>query len=690
MSLDDSKGIVGKTKAILLEEEKHERWVSWFRLCMGLVAAALFFWSYVVGYSNATVLYLQLAIAAALCLYSGYFLVLHKGSLGARYSPVVLIFFDVTTVSYILWSYHFGGSSAYFINSALFGLYFIALAFTALHHRARFSILGGCLAAAQYSVLYFVFLFPVETSGTGWAVDYLLHVAALLVVSSVSGVISRNNFLTIQRVVSSDIRYQNLVNHLPELVFTLDSKGNFLWGNMASQTILGLPPKVLPNRSVWDFLVDPNQLQLRGEEVRSTFEIQSFTGDHKFVDFTLRRVDKEDSRAAWEGIMSDVTDKEIAISQREQMANRLFHHQKMESLGTLASGMAHDFNNILQTVTDIVGFVVDETGESETKKRMELITETLVDARFLVSELLAVGRKKPLDYRAINLSEFLEKTVPLYRQHLGPSYEIVCRVHERGLWIQGNPDYFKRIVQNLVGNSRDAMPKGGTITIECFAVRRKGEANTVVIRLADTGFGIPSELIENIFDPFFTTKKPGKGTGLGLALVRRIVTLHKGHVFVERSDSHGTAFRMEFPESEREDQDMDTKQIMLNRRSSTILLIDDDPKIREILKIFIKGLGYPVCEAANRQESVNELKRHAAECNVVIMDWKLGREDPHRLIKELRAIKPELIVIVVSGYPPKSKSIDSMRIHKWFTKPYDKNMLDLEIQRALFRLARQT
>ncbi|NLE01499.1 MAG: response regulator, partial [Fibrobacter sp.] len=478
----------------------------------------------------------------------------------------------------------------------------------------------------------------------------------------------------------------NLVHRLPEMMFTLDIHGNFLWANMASHSILGIPAKVIVGRNIRSFLVHPESLRLDKGGVKGTFEISDFNGIRKFVDCAFYSVCEDSSAAAFEGILSDVTDRELAISQREEMVNRLFQYQKMESLGTLASGMAHDFNNILQNVNDITSIVEKESQEPETKRKMELIKDTMADARFLVSELFALGRKKPLDYKSINLCTFLENVASQYSNQLGPKFFLTLEAPDTPLWIQGDPDYLKRIFQNLIGNARDAMPEGGSITVSCSPSRGDINNEYAVIRVCDTGTGIPPELTEKIFDPFFTTKKPGKGTGLGLALVRRIIMLHNGNIVVERSGYEGTVFRIELPISDQEISENDTKSMFANRLPSTILLLDDDPKIREVLKIFLKEFKYSVLEASNKDEAVAKLKDNLDDCNVVVMDWKLGNENPHDIIKILRNIKRNLIVIVVSGYAPQQKSIESMNIQKWFTKPYDKNQLDIEIQKALHRI----
>ena len=162
--------------------------------------------------------------------------------------------------------------------------------------------------------------------------------------------------------------------------------------------------------------------------------------------------------------------------------------------------------------------------------------------------------------------------------------------------------------------------------------------------------------------------------------------LHNGNITVEKTGFDGTVFRIELPISDEDSFESDTKSILSFRLATSILLLDDDPKIREVLKIFLKEFKYSVIEASNREEAINALRANVKECEVVIMDWKLGNENPHEIIKTLRSIKKDLIVIVVSGYAPQQKSIHSMNIHKWFTKPYDKNQLDIEIQRALHRI----
>jgi nitrogen-specific signal transduction histidine kinase len=426
--------------------------------------------------------------------------------------------------------------------------------------------------------------------------------------------------------------------------------------------------------------------ELRGG--KKTLEIRDPNGKIKHVDCTIQKVARGAAAEAYDGLMADVTDREMAVAQREEMADRLFQHQKMESIGSLASGMAHDFNNTLQTITDLTAMTSKESAEPETKKRMELILETTADARFLISELLALGRKKLLDYRHIDLKKFLSSLIAQYQDQSGKEYQLRLELPEGSFKINGDPDYLKRVFQNLFGNARDAMPDGGAIIVSCSA-KRRGGSDTAIIRIKDNGTGISPELTEKVFDPFFTTKKPGKGTGLGLALVRRIVALHQGRVFVEQTSPNGTTFRIELPMVTQGESEADTKSLMLNRIGTTILMLEDDPKIRNIMKFFLKEFDYFILEASNGGEALESLKTNKEKCRILITDWKLGNDDPHDLIRKLRTIKEDLIVIVVSGYPPISKSVEDLRIFHWFTKPYDKNALDIAIQRALHGMSSQ-
>jgi PAS domain S-box-containing protein len=683
MNIATQKSNLGKTQAILLAEAQSERWVSWIRLTIASVFALVSLYSFALGTIPRLVFIMQVGASATMCFYSLGFLSGTRKILLKKFAVFMLVFLDVTVVTVIIWAYSIAGVSPIIIHSAMFCAYFIPVAFTALHHMVSLSMFGGFLSAFEYAVLCAFAFAPGTHSPGSSSYIYITSVLMLLIVAILSGLISRNNFLSIQRVTASEVRYHNLVHRLPQMLFTLNRAGELLWANMATYSILGIPSKAIVGSKLHDYMTEPDSFKLENQGTRGTFQMRDFNGRTRFVDCIIQPVKNDEGRVAWEGSITDVTERELALTQREEMSSRLFQYQKMESLSTLAGGMAHDFNNILQTSYDIIEKVAEETKEDTTRKNMALISEVLTDARFLISELLAIGRKKPLDYMSLDVSAFVKDVMPKYREQIGEKFNLEIKVPEHPLWIQGDPNYLKRIFQNFFGNSRDAMPNGGTVTVEAFSEKRAGETGIIVIRFCDTGTGIPQQFVDKIFDPFFTTKKAGKGTGLGLALVRRVVQLHNGQVRIEKTDAEGTVFRVEIPESESSGNNADTKSILLSRKNTRLLLLDDDPKIRDILKFFLNELNYSVCEATTQEEGIRALMRYHQDCDVVIMDWMLGGDNPKTVIDRLRGIKSDIIIIVVSGYPPNEKDIKELNIFRWFTKPYDKNRLDLEIQRAL-------
>ncbi len=685
MSFETQKNVLNKTQKIIMADVQSEQWISRVRLAFAGFFTIISCFGFLMESTTLNSFLIQAIAVVILFSYSSVYLFSPRRFLfGGGVFVFILAFLDVLVITLILWSYGIGSGGFLIVNYTLYGVYFIAISFTTLHHRTSLSIFIGVLSVIGYSVLYYVFTRN-STFSTELLTDFCVRASLILVFAGLGSIVSRNNLKTIQQVITSEKRYHNLVHKLPEMMFTLDSSGNFLWSNIASHSILGVPANVIIGRNIRSFLINPELLKFEKSGIKGSFEIHDFNNNRKFVDCVIQSItEEENGNVAFEGLMSDVTDRELAISQREEMVNRLFQFQKMESLGTLTSGMAHDFNNILQTVNEITSQVDHESQETQTKKKMKLIIEAMADARFLISELFALGRKQPLDYRNIDLVNFFNTIIPQISNQLGPNYKVIFEVENESLWIQGDPDYLKRVFQNLVGNARDAMPEGGSIFVSCCSTKVEG-TGMVTIKVSDTGTGIPPELKEKIFDPFFTTKKPGKGTGLGLALVRRIIMLHNGTIFVEKTGYEGTIFKIDIPKIDETELENDTKAILLNRKYSGIIVLDDDPKIREVLKIFLKEFKYPVYEASNSDEALLKMRANQSSIETIIMDWKIGNENPHDVIKAIRLLKDDIIVIVVSGYPPHHKSIEEMHIHKWFTKPYDKNQLDIEIQKALHR-----
>ncbi len=287
MSFETQKNFLGRTQTIAMADIQSEKWLSWVRIGIAAIYSIIAIFAVLLGSTSLQAFIVQALTVTGLFAYSSYYLINHSRRLMQGAYLYILIFFDVCVVTLIIWSYHLNNQDPTFITSAIYGAYFIAIVFTALHHKTSLSIYCGVLSVVGYSILYLVFLHN-QPSPVGLTNDYLVRVFLLMAVAGLGSIVSRNNSRTIQQVISSEIRYHNLVHRLSEMLFTLDSHGNFLWSNMASHSILGVPAKVLVGRSLRSFLVNPDLLRFDKNGIKGTFEIYDFTGERKFVDCVIQ------------------------------------------------------------------------------------------------------------------------------------------------------------------------------------------------------------------------------------------------------------------------------------------------------------------------------------------------------------------------------------------------------------------
>ncbi len=591
---------------------------------------------------------------------------------------------DITMVSALLLSFLYP-SRAPFLSGSLMLLYAVVLALLPLYHNMRVCVFGCVVAIIEVAAVYRIIEWTREIHNQLSLLQVGVIAGMLFLVSLCSMCIAYLGAWNSRQLDFSRINFGKLVESLPEMIFSLDSQGKIIWTNGAAAQIFGCPVHELTGKKLSDFMVTPSQLVLSTRGCHKSFEVKDINGNSKMVECNIAGSrDEEDVQKVWRGIIKDVTDRNIAINKREEVSKRYYNYQKMESLALLASGMAHDFNNVLQRVDEEIKGVKQQTDDPGVNTAMDSITQSLADARFLISELLAFGREEQaLQLESINIKEFLEETTQHLRRQLGDNIAIDVSVARDNLYIEADEHHLKQIFQNMIKNAKDAMPDGGRISIDVSREHREG-ADAVVVSISDTGSGIPADSIDNIFEPFFSTKKAGKGTGLGLALVKRILSQHNSQIWVDHSDGEGTTFKIEFPACERPHSEVDTRKVVQNRQYAEILLLDDDSKVREILKTFIKKFGYACVEAQNGKQAREEMKKEGNKCEVLIMDWKLEDESPEDVIKSLRKIEPDLIVIVVSGYAADKKAVKKLNIQRWFIKPYNKNRLDLEIQKAIY------
>lgn len=353
------------------------------------------------------------------------------------------------------------------------------------------------------------------------------------------------------------------------------------------------------------------------------------------------------------------------ITERMRLESQLRQSQKLEAIGQLAGGVAHDFNNILAAILMQLGLLqMNPDLDDETSQALTELEAEARRAASLTRQLLMFSRRSVLEVKPLDLNDVVKDLLKMLSRLIGEqirlSFEGYTGVLPR---VTADAGMLEQVLMNLVVNARDAMPGGGRLTITTAveeltkesashnAERKSGRF--VSLSVSDTGTGIKQEILERIFEPFFTTKEPGKGTGLGLATVHGIVAQHKGWVEVASEVGKGTTFQVFLPAGVESDSaaSTDLPIVPLQRGGETLLLVEDEPNVRRTVGQTLRALGYQVYEAENGQQAMILWQKHASEVDLLISDMVMpegitGLE----LAERLRADRPSLRVIISSGY----------------------------------------
>jgi len=372
------------------------------------------------------------------------------------------------------------------------------------------------------------------------------------------------------------------------------------------------------------------------------------------------------------------------ITEKKKLEQQFLRTQRMESVGTLASGIAHDLNNILGPIILALQFLRKTFSDEQGIKMLKMLEDTAMRGADLVKQVLTFargqeGERTPIQIRhTINdLKKFMQEAF---------SSDIIVEVNvPNDLWaINADPTQIHQVLLNLAVNARDAMPRGGTITIsaenltldENYAAMNLDAkpGQYILVSVTDSGSGIPPEIQEKIFEPFFTTKEPGKGTGLGLATVFSIVKSHGGFIKLYSEIGKGTNFRLYFPaiigEKIKEQQALYIES--LEGHGEWILLVDDEYVIREVSKLTLESNGYNVLLAADGIEAIGLFAQNRDKIDLVITDMNMPNMNGPTLIRTLQKMKPSLPIIGASGLTDKTKldEVAGLNISSFLSKPY--------------------
>lgn len=487
--------------------------------------------------------------------------------------------------------------------------------------------------------------------------------------------------------------HRSLFDNATDAIIVLDRKGLIVNVNKRTCELHGFHKDALVGIHIGILEVnhDDERLSerlkkiLQGEQLFYETEHFRKNGEKILLEVSCNRVDI-DGEPYIESFYRDITEK-------KKIQEQLTHSQKMESIGALAGGIAHNFNNILTAILGNAELLVEYGNlEDISKKRVENIEVSARKAGVMVSKLLSFARKDTHEILPMNLHDVINDSLKLFEGVLDKRIGLKVLLCDETTIIEGDPNQLEQVIMNFMVNARDAMPNGGLITIKTdiveFTATMKNVPDYITpgqyvsMTVTDTGFGIPREIINRIFDPFFTTKEKGKGTGLGLATVYGIIKDHKGYISVQSEEGNGTSFEVYLPLSKKTVQRVSRVQALSLEGYENILVVDDDKDVLNLIKDVLDTHGYQVMAAKNALAATDIFKHHSDKIQLVITDLVMPLMGGQDLIKELRNIKRDIKIIVISGYSDE-KIQNKKMVDLFIGKPFEANHLLRAVRQLL-------
>jgi len=352
----------------------------------------------------------------------------------------------------------------------------------------------------------------------------------------------------------------------------------------------------------------------------------------------------------------------IDITEKRDLEGQLRQAHKMEAVGQLAGGIAHDFNNILTTIIGYAGMLAKALDQDDPNRHMaQMVLESGERAATLTKSLLSFSREQPLALTVVDVNGIIRKVEQLLRRVIGEDIEFRVHTAELELTALADAVQIEQVLMNLATNARDAMPKGGTLTISAEPVQLDRQfleahgygkpGSYALITVNDTGAGMAKETQLRIFEPFFTTKELGKGTGLGLSIVYGIIKQHQGFINVYSEPGLGTTFRVYLPLTRKlAAPTMAAECAKTTAGCETILVAEDEESVRRFSKIVLEKSGYKVIEAVDGEDAVNKFMAHQAEIDLLLLDMVMPKMDGKKVYERIKEIRPAVKALFTSGY----------------------------------------
>jgi PAS domain S-box-containing protein len=536
--------------------------------------------------------------------------------------------------------------------------------------------------------------------------------------------------------------FRSLIENSSDLIAILDAEGRIAYLSPSIERILGYPRQTVVGQTAFDFVhpddldqalllfgkrlkfedVDsPSQLRFRRQDgsYRTLEAVSNNLMDHpavkglvinarditkrKAAEAALQRSHQElEERVAERTaelfksnarLRQEIEDREAMSREKDKLQNQLLQAQKMEAIGTLAGGIAHDFNNLLMGIQGNVELMALDMGPDNTHRdRCQTVRDCVQSGTRLTQQLLGFARLGKYEVKPTRINDLAKNSIDMFgrtRQELR-----IVQKYQEDLWsVDADPGQIEQVLLNLFINAWQAMPEGGSLFLETAnaslddrQVIPHGVApgNYVTITITDTGVGMEPDVMERIFDPFFTTKAMGRGTGLGLASAYGIVRNHGGFIDVNSEKGRGTTFTVYLKASDDEASASTANAMPVGTATGneTILLVDDDPLILNVATAMLASLGYGVLAAQGGEEAVAMYRDNARQIRLVILDMIMPDMGGGKTYDQLKAIDPEVNVLLSSGYSIDGQASDILDrgCNGFIQKPFNLQALSEKVR----------
>ncbi|MBM4278485.1 MAG: PAS domain S-box protein [Deltaproteobacteria bacterium] len=506
----------------------------------------------------------------------------------------------------------------------------------------------------------------------------------------------------------SEEKHRTILENIEEGYFEVDIAGNFTFYNDSMCRILGYSRDEvmgMNNRQYTDqenakkLFQAFNKVYRTGEPTREfDWEIIRKDGGKRSIEASVSLIkDSSGNRIGFRGIVRDITERKRSEEERATLQEQLRQSQKIEAIGQLAGGVAHDFNNILTVIKGTCQLsLLDLDERNPMYGNLKEIERSAERAAGLTRQLLAFSRKQILEMQVLDLNQVIQSLDKMLHRIIGEDIGLVTFFAEELGRVKADPGQMEQVIINLSVNARDAMPRGGKLTIETANVELDEEyakrhiavkpGPYLMLSISDTGVGMTPEVKERLFEPFFTTKEMGKGTGLGLSTVYGIVKQSGGNIWVYSEPGQGTTFKIYLPQVDEPLEELREEVVReIPHGGETVLVVEDEETVRKLAVRILKRQGYKVLEAEDGGKAFMLCEKYKEPVHLILTDVVMPGMSGRELVERLQKIHPEAKALYMSGYT------DNVILHhgilekgiEFISKPFTLESLARKVREAL-------